>query len=82
MENEGFTSKKNTFVLPYADASLKLSGDFDSGNLYSAALDLEKQVKFNQIRNYVLLSVKTNKSSLVRRHGSISRYKRQSQFRA
>lgn len=44
MENEGITSKKNTFVIPIAGTSLEVSGDFDSGNLNSACINLEKQV--------------------------------------
>lgn len=44
MENEGITSKKNSFILPLAGTSVEISGDFDSGNLNSACINLEKQV--------------------------------------
>ncbi len=44
MENEGITGKKNKFILPYENTSIEVSGDFDSGNLNSACINLEKQV--------------------------------------
>jgi hypothetical protein len=44
MENDGITAKKNRFVLPYEATSIEVSGDFDSGNLNSACINLEKQV--------------------------------------
>ena len=44
MENEGITSKKNSFILPINGTSVEVSGEFDSGNLNSACINLEKQV--------------------------------------
>ncbi len=40
METENITSKKNTFVLQYADTPIKISGDFDSGNLNNASINI------------------------------------------
>ena len=44
MENETLTDKKNTFKLPFMDTVVELSGNFDSGNLNSVSIDLQKNV--------------------------------------
>jgi hypothetical protein len=40
METDSVKNKKNTFTLLYAKAELKISGDFDSGNLNHACVDM------------------------------------------
>ena len=44
MENESQTDKKNSFKFPFMDTAIELSGDFDSGNLNSATIDLQRNV--------------------------------------
>lgn len=48
MENELTTSKKNTFRLPFAETAIELSGDFDSGNLNSVSISIERNVWYSQ----------------------------------
>ena len=45
MELPSITEKKNTFQFPYLDSEVTLSGNFDSGNLNYASLDIEKNVR-------------------------------------
>lgn len=40
METSNITDKKNTFLVPYLDSQVRISGDFDSGNLNNASLNL------------------------------------------
>jgi len=40
METGSITDKKNTFLIPYLDSEVKISGDFDSGNLNNASLNI------------------------------------------
>ena len=45
MEGIKIAEKKNTFHIAYLDSEVTLSGDFDSGNLNNAVLDIEQNVK-------------------------------------
>lgn len=40
METLSLTQKKNTYSIMYENTKLKFSGDFDSGNLNWAGVDL------------------------------------------
>ena len=40
MEAQSISEKKNSFKIPYLDSEVSISGNFDSGNLNSATLDL------------------------------------------
>ena len=40
MEAPLISDKKNTFTFPYLDSEVTISGDFDSGNLNSAILNV------------------------------------------
>lgn len=75
MENELTTSKKNSYRLPYAETALELSGDFDSGNLNSASIHSERNVRRPTSRNYNSPSEKIKKSSPAPKLGSISGYR-------
>jgi hypothetical protein len=72
MENESLTAKKNTVRLPFRNTSIELSGDFDSGNLNSASVDLQRNVFNQQLRNCRFPSARTRNSNLVLRPGSTS----------
>jgi hypothetical protein len=44
MEVPSISEKKSTLKFPYLDTEVTLSGNFDSGNLNHAILDMEKNV--------------------------------------
>jgi hypothetical protein len=46
MEGPLISEKKNTFSIPYLDSEVTISGDFDSGNLHSAVLNVENNVSY------------------------------------
>ena len=75
MENESFTSKKNTFKLPFMGTAVELSGDFDSGNLNTVNIDLQKNVHPSLFRNYNFLLGKIKMSRAVIRFGFIFGYR-------
>ena len=76
MENESITAKKNTFRLPFNNTAVELSGDFDSGNLNSVAIDMTNNVSsFLKLRHSISALEKIKMSNLVQKHGFISGYR-------
>lgn len=72
MEIDTNNSKKNTIKLPLNDTVIEISGDFDSGNLNSASINLANQVHHLSLRNcnWHLEGIKLSKAAL--KHGSTS----------
>ena len=72
MEIDANNSKKNTIKLPFNDTVIEISGDFDSGNLNSASINLANQVRHLSFRNCNLHLEKISRSKAAQKHGSIS----------
>lgn len=45
MQESAITEKKNSFYLNYQGISLYITGNYDSGNLNNASLNLQTNVK-------------------------------------
>jgi len=81
MEIDINNSKKNTIKLPLNDTVIEISGDFDSGNLNSASINLANQVHNLSLRNCNLLLEKIKLWNVALKLGSISTLKLRLIFR-